>query len=141
MDDNGDGSSWIYLAFIILSAVVGLFKSKTTKQTARNDQPKTPGSQSPWNFGEEEDMPEVPEVPVVPIEMVRTDSVRSSASCRKEEADFLPGEAYYKRNTTNGSSMETETRTQETEEDNHEGVEFDPVKAVIYSEILKRKFE
>ena len=141
MDNVGD---WIYIVFLIVAAISGLFSSKNKKkrptqvlgQPGHDTYPEenTSSGKGFWEILEEATTPQKPEAPTAPIHKKKKKTPASKP--------FLSTEQEIQKSKVSSSPI-----TNFPTEEEHallEDIEFNNAeelrKAVIYSEILNRKY-
>lgn len=132
-----DFSKYIYLAFIIISVLAGLFKNKG-KKAERHSQPQ-PDTQ-----------PQSEPLEVRELEAILRRQANQQAEAKKRleemerQARMAALESASHRNAeTSGLKKAKKQATKSTMEEDHVSEtyrDFDPAKAVIYSEILNPKY-
>lgn len=141
MDNVGD---WIYIVFLIVAAISGLFSSKNKKkrptqvlgQPGHDSYPEenTSSGKGFWEILEEATTPQKPEAPTVPIHKKKKKTPASKP--------FLSTEQEIQKSKV--SSSQPMNFPAEEEHSMLEDIEFNNAeelrKAVIYSEILNRKY-
>ncbi|MFR8359673.1 MAG: hypothetical protein ACLVEJ_31190 [Parabacteroides sp.] len=141
MDNVGD---WIYIVFLIVAAISGLFSSKTKKkrptqvlgQPGHDTYPEenTSSGKGFWEILEEATTPQKPEAPTAPIHKKKKKTPASKP--------FLSTEQEIQKSKV--SSSQPMNFPIEEEHSMLEDIEFNNAeelrKAVIYSEILNRKY-
>ena len=141
MDNVGD---WIYIVFLIVAAISGLFSSKNKKKrpTQALGQPghdtypeeNTSSGKGFWEILEEATTPQKPEAPTAPIHKKKKKTPASKP--------FLSTEQEIQKSKV--SSSQPMNFPIEEEHSMLEDIEFNNAeelrKAVIYSEILNRKY-
>ena len=141
MDNVGD---WIYIVFLIVAAISGLFSSKNKKkrptqvlgQPGHDSYPEenTSSGKGFWEILEEATTPQKPEAPTGPIQTKKTKTPASKP--------FLSTEQEIQKSKV--SSSQPMNFPAEEEHSMLEDIEFNNAeelrKAVIYSEILNRKY-
>ena len=141
MDNVGD---WIYIVFLFVSAISGLFSSKNKKkrptqvlgQPGHDSYPEenTSSGKGFWEILEEATTPQKPEAPTAPIQKKKKKTPASKP--------FLSTEQEIQKSKV--SSSQPMNFPAEEEHSMLEDIEFNNAeelrKAVIYSEILNRKY-
>ena len=141
MDNVGD---WIYIVFLIVAAIRGLFSSKNKKkrptqvlgQPGHDSYPEenTSSGKGFWEILEEATTPQKPEAPTAPIHKKKKKTPASKP--------FLSTEQEIQKSKV--SSSQPMNFPAEEEHSMLEDIEFNNAeelrKAVIYSEILNRKY-
>ena len=141
MDNVGD---WIYIVFLIVAAISGLFSSKKKKkrptqvlgQPGHDTYPEenTSSGKGFWEILEEATTPQKPEAPTAPIHKKKKKTPASKP--------FLSTEQEIQKSKV--SSSQPMNFPIEEEHSMLEDIEFNNAeelrKAVIYSEILNRKY-
>ena len=141
MDNVGD---WIYIVFLIVVAISGLFSSKNKKkrptqvlgQPGHDSYPEenTSSGKGFWEILEEATTPQKPEAPTAPIHKKKKKTPASKP--------FLSTEQEIQKSKV--SSSQPMNFPAEEEHSMLEDIEFNNAeelrKAVIYSEILNRKY-
>ena len=141
MDKVGD---WIYIVFLIVAAISGLFSSKNKKkrptqvlgQPGHDSYPEenTSSGKGFWEILEEATTPQKPEAPTAPIHKKKKKTPASKP--------FLSTEQEIQKSKV--SSSQPMNFPAEEEHSMLEDIEFNNAeelrKAVIYSEILNRKY-
>ena len=141
MDNVGD---WIYIVFLIVAAISGLFSSKIKKkrptqvlgQPGHDSYPEenTSSGKGFWEILEEATTPQKPEAPTAPIHKKKKKTPASKP--------FLSTEQEIQKSKV--SSSQPMNFPAEEEHSMLEDIEFNNAeelrKAVIYSEILNRKY-
>ena len=141
MDNVGD---WIYIVFLIVAAISGLFSSKNKKkrptqvlgQPGHDTYPEenTSSGKGFWEILEEATTPQKPEAPTAPIHKKKKKTPASNP--------FLSTEQEIQKSKV--SSSQPMNFPAEEEHSMLEDIEFNNAeelrKAVIYSEILNRKY-
>ena len=141
MDNVGD---WIYIVFLIVAAISGLFSSKNKKkhptqvlgQPGHDTYPEenTSSGKGFWEILEEATTPQKPEAPTAPIHKKKKKTPASKP--------FLSTEQEIQKSKV--SSSQPMNFPIEEEHSMLEDIEFNNAeelrKAVIYSEILNRKY-
>lgn len=141
MDNVGD---WIYIVFLIVAAISGLFSSKNKKksptqvlgQPGHDSYPEenTSSGKGFWEILEEATTPQKPEAPTAPIHKKKKKTPASKP--------FLSTEQEIQKSKV--SSSQPMNFPAEEEHSMLEDIEFNNAeelrKAVIYSEILNRKY-
>ena len=141
MDNVGD---WIYIVFLIVAAISGLFSSKNKKkrptqvlgQPGHDTYPEenTSSGKGFWEILEEATTPQKPEAPTAPIHKNKKKTPASKP--------FLSTEQEIQKSKV--SSSQPMNFPIEEEHSMLEDIEFNNAeelrKAVIYSEILNRKY-
>ncbi|WP_348724334.1 hypothetical protein [Parabacteroides goldsteinii] len=141
MDNVGD---WIYIVFLIVAAISGLFSSKNKKkrptqvlgQPGHDTYPEenTSSGKVFWEILEEATTPQKPEAPTAPIHKKKNKTPASKP--------FLSTEQEIQKSKV--SSSQPMNFPAEEEHSMLEDIEFNNAeelrKAVIYSEILNRKY-
>ena len=141
MDNVGD---WIYIVFLIVAAISGLFSSKNKKkrptqvlgQPGHDTYPEenTSSGKGFWEILEEATTPQKPEAPTAPIHKKKKKTPASKP--------FLSTEQEIQK--SKASSSQPMNFPIEEEHSMLEDIEFNNAeelrKAVIYSEILNRKY-
>ena len=141
MDNVGD---WIYIVFLIVAAISGLFSSKNKKkrptqvlgQPGHDTYPEenTSSGKGFWEILEEATTPQKPEAPTAPIHKKNKKTPASKP--------FLSTEQEIQKSKV--SSSQPMNFPAEEEHSMLEDIEFNNAeelrKAVIYSEILNRKY-
>ena len=141
MDNVGD---WIYIVFLIVAAISGLFSSKNKKkrptqvlgQPGHDTYPEenTSSGKGFWEILEEATTPHKPEAPTAPIHKKKKKTPASKP--------FLSTEQEIQKSKV--SSSQPMNFPAEEEHSMLEDIEFNNAeelrKAVIYSEILNRKY-
>ena len=141
MDTVGD---WIYIVFLIVAAISGLFSSKNKKkrptqvlgQPGHDTYPEenTSSGKGFWEILEEATTPQKPEAPTAPIHKKKKKTPASKP--------FLSTEQEIQKSKV--SSSQPMNFPIEEEHSMLEDIEFNNAeelrKAVIYSEILNRKY-
>ena len=141
MDNVGD---WIYIVFLIVAAISGLFSSKNKKkrptqvlgQPGHDTYPEenTSSGKGFWEILEEATTPQKPEAPTAPIHKKKKKTHASKP--------FLSTEQEIQKSKV--SSSQPMNFPIEEEHSMLEDIEFNNAeelrKAVIYSEILNRKY-
>ena len=141
MDNVGD---WIYIVFLIVAAISGLFSSKNKKkrptqvlgQPGHDSYPEenTSSGKGFWEILEEATTPQKPEAPTAPIHKKKKKTPVSKP--------FLSTEQEIQKSKV--SSSQPMNFPAEEEHSMLEDIEFNNAeelrKAVIYSEILNRKY-
>lgn len=130
MDNLGD---WIYIVFLIVAAISGLFSSKNKKkhptqvlgQPGHDSYPEEKASSGKvlWEILEETTTPKKPEAPIVPKPSFTTGQEISKSKVSSSQLMNFPTE-------------EKHPKLEDIEFNNAEELR----KAVIYSEILNRKY-
>ena len=139
MDNVGD---WIYIVFLIVAAISGLFSSKTKRtptqvlgQPGHDSYPEenTSSGKRFWEILEEATTPQKLEAPTAPIHKRKKDTCLKTifihrAGNPKVKSQFIP--------TYELPAEEEHSMLEDIEFNNAEELR----KAVIYSEILNRKY-
>lgn len=141
MDNVGD---WIYIVFLIVAAISGLFSSKNKKkrptqvlgQPGHDSYPEenTSSGKGFWEILEEATIPQKPEAPTAPIhkKKKKTPAPKPSFSTGQE----IPKSKISSSQPMNFPAEEEHSMLEDIEFNNAEELR----KAVIYSEILNRKY-
>lgn len=145
MDNLGD---WIYIVFLVIAAVSGLFSSKGKKKhpTQVLGQPEhdmipeeqTPSGKGFWEILEEVATPQQK----IPVKEKSPRSFKSKKAEKRTQSPFLTAEQEIQKSKVI-SSLPVNFPTEEETSDLQD-IEFNNAeelrKAVIYSEILNRKY-
>lgn len=130
MSDN-NASDWIYLLMALVAGGVSVIKSLSKKKVAPSrPQPREEVEEEEWTDEEEEWGAE----PIIIEEY--TDYYKNRAEAMKTEL-VKEGDYYNKKLAVSRTKPETSTELTEEEED----FQFDLKKAILYNEILHRKYD